>query len=235
VLGASFIGLEVAASLRTRGLDVHVAAPEARPLERVLGPELGDLFKSLHEVKGVVFHFGRKAKSLERGHLVLDDGSKIAADFIVAGVGVRPRTELAEAAGLRLDKGVVVNERLETSAPNIFAAGDIARWPDPHSGGDIRVEHWVVAQRQGQAAARNVLGAGERFDAVPFFWSLHYDAAIKYVGHAERWDRTSIDGDPAKLDCTVKYLAGGKELAVATIHRNRESLDAELRMERSAS
>ena len=235
VLGASFIGLEVAASLRTRGLDVHVAAPEARPLERVLGPELGAFIKSQHEEKGVVFHLGRMAKSLERGHLVLDDGSKIAADFIVAGVGVRPRTQLAEAAGLRQDKGVIVNERLETSAPNIYAAGDIARWPDPHSGAAIRVEHWVVAQRQGQAAARNVLGANERFDAVPFFWSLHYDVSIRYVGHAERWDRTTIDGDPAKQDCAVKYLAGGKELAVATVHRDRESLNAELRMERSAS
>ena len=232
VLGASFIGLEVAASLRHRGLDVHVAAPEARPLERVLGGELGDAICSIHEKQGVVFHLGRKAKSVETGQLVLDDGSKISADFIVAGVGVKPRTQLADALGLKQDKGVVVNERLETSAPNIFAAGDIARWPDPHSGAAIRVEHWVVAQRQGQTAARNVLGAGERFDAVPFFWSNHYDVSIHYVGHAERWDRIVIDGDPAKHDCVVKYVAGAKVLAVATISRNRESLEAEVRMER---
>jgi len=232
VLGASFIGLEVAASLRKRGLEVHVAAPEGRPLERVLGAELGDVVRALHEKKGVVFHLGRTGKSVEPGHLVLDDGSKIPADFIVAGVGVRPRTQLADALGLTQDKGVVVNERLETSAPNIFAAGDIARWPDPHSGAAIRVEHWVVAQRQGQTAARNVLGAGERFDAVPFFWSIHYDISIHYVGHAERWDRTAIDGDPAKHDCAVRYMAGDKVLAVATIFRDRASLEAEVRMER---
>jgi NADPH-dependent 2,4-dienoyl-CoA reductase/sulfur reductase-like enzyme/nitrite reductase/ring-hydroxylating ferredoxin subunit len=232
VIGASFIGLEVAASLRARKLDVHVVGPEARPLERVMGPELGDAVRRLHEKNGVVFHLGETVTKLEGRTARLSGGASLAADLIVIGVGVRPATALAEAAGLATDKGITVDEYLQTSAPGIYAAGDIARWPDPHSGERIRVEHWVVAERQGQTAARNILGARQRHDFVPFFWSQHYDMSINYVGHATRWDSTKVEGSLADNDAQVTFLQSGKPLAVATIFRDRASLAAEAEMEK---
>jgi NADPH-dependent 2,4-dienoyl-CoA reductase/sulfur reductase-like enzyme len=139
--------------------------------------------------------------------------------------------ELAKAAGLRVDNGVVVDAQLRTSVPNIFAAGDVARWPDPHSGESIRVEHWVVAERMGQTAARNMLGAVEAFQAVPFFWSVHYDMTVNYVGYAARWDDVVVEGDLWAGHGSVSYRSTEGLLAVATIGADKVSLDAELSLE----
>ena len=233
IIGASFIGLEAAAALRERGLEVHVVGPEARPLERVLGPQLGDFVRALHEKRGVIFHLGRTATAIDATRVTLSDGQGLPADMVVVGVGVRPVTALAEQMGLKLDKGVVVNEYMETSAPGIYAAGDIARWPDRRSGMALRVEHWVVAQRQAQTAARNMLGFREAFTEVPFFWSQHYEVAINYVGHAEKWDSLEMDGDPMQGDCAVSYKLGGKLMAQATVNRDRQSLETAAEMERA--
>jgi apoptosis-inducing factor 3 len=235
VIGASFIGLEAAAALRNRNIEVHVVAPEKVPMERILGAEMGAFVRALHQEHGVIFHLENTPSAIDAKEVTLQSGGTIEADLVVMGVGVRPRIALAEKAGLKIDRGVVVDQYLQTSVPEIFAAGDIARWPDPHSGQPIRVEHWVVAERQGQTAAFNLLGQRVPFDAVPFFWSQHYDVPINYVGHAEGWDEIAVDGNIAGRDCVLRYKKGGRVLAVTSIYRDRESLEAEVAMERGKS
>jgi NADPH-dependent 2,4-dienoyl-CoA reductase/sulfur reductase-like enzyme/nitrite reductase/ring-hydroxylating ferredoxin subunit len=232
ILGASFIGLEVAAALRSRGIEVHVVAPEKRPLERILGQEMGKFVQSLHEEHGVIFHLDETALSITGNQMTLKGGGILEGDFVVAGIGVRPRIDLAAKAGIAVQRGVVVNVCMETNAKGVFAAGDIARWPDPHSGRSIRVEHWIVAERQGQTAALNMMGHREKFDAVPVFWTQHYDVPINYVGHAEHWDKIAIEGDIAGKDCVLRFKRDGRTLAIASIFRDHESLQAELSMER---
>ena len=232
IAGASFIGMEAAASLRGRGLQVTVIAPESVPFEKTLGAELGRALLALHEQKGVSFRLGRTLSAIGASDVTLDDGSRAKADIVLLGVGVRPAVELAERAGLAIGNGVVVDAYLRTSAPDVYAAGDIACYPDPNSGDAIRVEHWVVAQRQGQAAARNMLGRQEKFASVPFFWTSQYESTVAYVGHAGKWDSTRLDGDPGG-DCRVEYRAGERTAAVATMGRDRESLAAEVALERA--
>jgi NADPH-dependent 2,4-dienoyl-CoA reductase/sulfur reductase-like enzyme len=231
VIGASFIGLEVAASLRARNVHVDVVAPDRIPMERILGREIGTMIRTLHEEHGVKFHLPAKVRSLSDHQVVLESNETLEADLVVVGIGVRPSLDLAEQAGIAMDRGIIVDKYLRTSAPGIFAAGDVARWPDPHTGQQTRVEHWVVAERQGQTAARNMIGANEPFDAVPFFWSAHYDTSVLYVGHAETWDSLQIDGSVEARNCRVAFHSAGRTLAVATVGRDLDSLRSELELE----
>jgi NADPH-dependent 2,4-dienoyl-CoA reductase/sulfur reductase-like enzyme len=231
VIGSSFIGLEVAASLRQRGVSVSVVGPDAVPLGKILGNDAGRFIQNIHEEHGVRFSLNTTPRAIHQDRVELANGSSIETGFVVMGVGVSPRTSLAEAAGLNVNNGVIVDEQLRTSAPDIFAAGDIARYPEHVSGEQTRIEHWVVAERQGQAAARAMLGIGKPFREVPFFWSAHYGVTISYVGHAASWDGYEIQGDLEKRDACVLYRRNGKIVAAATIGRDLESLKLETILE----
>lgn len=226
IVGAGFIGLEVAASLRHRGVDVTVVAPDEIPLARLIGPTLGRFVADLHRERGVELRLGVGVNGIGDGNVELDDGRLLPADLVVVGIGVSPRTGLAEAAGLTVDDGVVVDDRLRTSDPNILAAGDVARYPGA-DGNPVRVEHWVLAERHGQTTARNILGHDVAFTQPPFFWSQHYDVPINVTGHLDDWDEEVVVGDPHQRDVIVGYRKAERITAVASIYRDRDSLRAE--------
>jgi NADPH-dependent 2,4-dienoyl-CoA reductase/sulfur reductase-like enzyme/nitrite reductase/ring-hydroxylating ferredoxin subunit len=232
VVGASFIGLEAAAALRHRGLEVDVVAPEPVPLARVLGDDLGREVQRIHEQHGVRFHLGQTPRAIHEAEVELADGRRLPAGLVVTGVGVAPRTALAEAAGLRVDNGIVVDAHLRTSAPDVYAVGDVARVPDARTGELLRIEHFVVAERHGQAAARSLLGRGQPYRDVPFFWSQHYDVSFSYVGHASSWDRIEVRGRIAEHDFAAFYLRQDRVRAVVTAGRDQVGLLAEAAMEK---
>lgn len=231
IIGASFIALEVAASLRHRSVHVDIVSVEEVPLEHVFGRELGQKLQALHEQNGVRFHLSAVVDSFDGEAVILGGGERIAADFVVVGIGVRPRTALAESAGAAVDKGVIVDAFLETSVPGIYAAGDIASYPEPISGQRARIEHWVVAERQGEVAAANMLGARKRFESAPFFWTEQYGVPIRYVGRASGWDAVTCEGNFEGGSFAARYFVNGSHCATATIGRDRENLEDELRLE----
>ncbi|UHQ19840.1 FAD-dependent oxidoreductase [Lysobacter sp. KIS68-7] len=228
LVGAGFIGMEAAGALRARGLDVHVIAREEVPLERVFGRDFGNGITDLHRAHGVNIHLKATAASFDGASLTLEDGARIPADLLIVGVGVKPRTQLAERAGLQVQDGILVDALLQTSTPGIWAAGDVARYPLGE--GRARIEHWVHAERQGQTAAANMLGAKQVFDDVPFFWTYHQGHEFRYTGHAEQWDDLRVDGSVPDGDCTARFYRGGRLLAAASVGRDVENLEIEAQL-----
>src|SRR4051794_11901981 len=222
VVGAGWIGSEVAASARQKGLEVSVLDPLAVPLERVLGPELGAIYRDIHVEHGVEMRMGTGVEGFEGSARVervrTSDGQALDCDFVVVGVGVRPRTQLAEAAGLEIDNGILVDPRLRSSAENVFAAGDVANQLHPFYDARVRVEHWANALNQGPAAARSMLGGGEPYDTLPYFFSDQYDVGMEYAGFATEWDRVVFRGDPAGREFIAFYLRG--EVVAAAMNVN---------------
>jgi NADPH-dependent 2,4-dienoyl-CoA reductase/sulfur reductase-like enzyme len=209
-----------------------VVSPEEVPLQKQLGAEIGAMIQTVHEEKGVRFHLGRQVRQFDGRRLALDDGSSIEADFVVLGTGIKPRTELARAAGLAVAPvedggGVIVNERLESSVPGIFAIGDIAQYPDPHTGRRIRVEHWVHAQRHGQHVARVIMGQANGFADPPFFWSAHFDTGLRYLGHVDTLGASTTEGSLEARSFSRCQHGTGSEKAYITCNRDLDSLRAE--------
>lgn len=234
IIGSSFIGLEAAAAFRARGVEVDIVSPDTVPFGHAFGLEIGLVLQRLHEENGVRFHLRRTAAGFDGRTLSLDDGATIPVDFVLAGIGVRPRTALA-VGRMAVADGIVVDRFLATSIAGIYAAGDVAAYPDPLSGRPLRIEHWVTAQRQGQVAARNMLGIPTPFEAMPFFWTEQYGIALRYVGHCRHWDEIRIDGDLPSRDFVARYVCDGEVQATLACGRDLDALEDERALERRAA
>jgi 3-phenylpropionate/trans-cinnamate dioxygenase ferredoxin reductase component len=217
VVGAGWIGAEIAASARQRGLEVTVVAPGTVPLERVLGSELGGVYRDVHAERGVRLLLGSGVDVFEGDGAVervrTSDGGQLECDFVLVGIGASPRVQLAARGGLATGDGILVDEYLQSSVPGVFAAGDVACARHPFYGRRIRVEHWDNALRQGPVAARNMLGAEEPYDSLPYFYSDQYDVGMEYTGFAPAWDRVVFRGDPASREFIAFWIAGGHVVA----------------------
>jgi NADPH-dependent 2,4-dienoyl-CoA reductase/sulfur reductase-like enzyme len=235
IVGANFIGMETAASLRERDLQVTVIAPDAVPFEKVFGTAVGSLFRRTHEEEGVRFELENEPAQVEGNakveSVLLKNGQRVTADLVLFGVGVDPATDFIRSLDLAEDGSVPVNEYLE-AAKNLWAAGDIARFNDWRTGESTRIEHWRTAQQQGRVAAFNMLGKQVRYRSVPFFWTKQAGLNFKYVGHVKNWDDTIIDGDVDSGDFIIYYAKNGKVLAVAGNNRGQELAAAEELMRR---
>jgi 3-phenylpropionate/trans-cinnamate dioxygenase ferredoxin reductase subunit len=230
IMGASFIGLEVASALRKRGLEVHVAAPEAVPLGNVFGEKLGGHIRKIHEEKGVRFHLGLGVAEIAGEKRVegmrLLDGTTIKAEVVIAGIGVIPAISYLDGSGLAERGAVPVNARFQTADPDIFAVGDIAVLPDPHVPEGRRVEHWVEAERQGQHAAKTMLDAGEDYREVPFFWTVQHGVSLKYAGFVKKYDAVEYRGSLDEKKVMAGFYQGQNLRAVASLGRTKELIAA---------
>jgi apoptosis-inducing factor 3 len=226
IIGASFIGMEAASSLRTRGCDVTVVAPNEAPFRETLGKEIGKLFQDIHEQNGVKFRVGEQVNSCASSNgpveaVVLENGDRLEADLVVVGIGVTPATDFLEGVRLHEDRGVIADEFLRI-ADDVYAAGDIVHFPDPRTKELTRIEHWRTAMQQGRTAAHNMAGGKKAFEAVPFFWTVQFDAKLRYVGHVRNWDKIIFKGDVDKQEFLAFYVKDSKILAVAGMNRDRD-------------
>ena len=224
IIGASFIGMEGAASLKARGIDVTVVAPEKVPFEKTLGAEIGGLFKAVHEENGVRFRLGAKTARLTGIGTVdgveLDSGERLEADLVLVGVGVRPATDFLSGLNLNKDGSIAVDRYLRATN-DLYAAGDVAAFPDPVTGEQQRIEHWRTALQQGRIAARNMAGRKAPYSSVPFFWTQQFDKSLRYVGHAAGWDEIVFDGKVASQDFLAIYISDDRAVAAASMNRDQ--------------